>query len=35
MGREGSLIVDEWDQDEMVKRQEELYERLLREKGLR
>ena len=34
MGREGSLAVDEWDQDTMVRKQEELYERLLKEKGL-
>jgi len=34
MGREGNRVVDEWDQDTMVRKQEELYERLLREKGL-
>jgi glycosyltransferase involved in cell wall biosynthesis len=34
MGREGSRVVDEFDQDTMVRRQEELYERLLKEKGL-
>ena len=34
MGRAGSLAVDEWDQDTMVRKQEALYERLLKEKGL-
>ena len=34
MGREGNRVVDEWDQDQMVRKQEELYERLLKEKGL-
>ena len=34
MGREGSQVVDEWDQNIMVRKQEELYMRLLREKGL-
>ncbi len=34
MGREGSRMVDEFDQDTMVRKQEELYERLLKEKGL-
>jgi len=35
MGEEGSASVDEFDRDDMVRRQEELYERLLAEKGLR
>jgi glycosyltransferase involved in cell wall biosynthesis len=34
MGREGNRVVDEWDQDQMVRKQEELYERLLTEKGI-
>ena len=34
MGREGARMVDEWDQDTMVLKQEELYERLLKEKGI-
>lgn len=34
MGREGNRVVDEWDQDQMVRKQEELYERLLKEKGV-
>ena len=34
MGREGNRVVDEFDQDMMVRKQEELYERLLREKGI-
>jgi glycosyltransferase involved in cell wall biosynthesis len=34
MGREGNRAVEEWDQDQMVRKQEELYERLLREKGI-
>ncbi len=34
MGREGNRAVDEFDQDTMVRKQEELYERLLKEKGL-
>jgi len=34
MGREGNRVVDEFDQDTMVRKQEELYERLLKEKGL-
>jgi glycosyltransferase involved in cell wall biosynthesis len=34
MGREGSRVVDEFDQDTMVRKQEELYERLLKEKGI-
>ncbi|MDF1525555.1 MAG: glycosyltransferase family 4 protein [bacterium] len=34
MGREGNRVVDEWDQDQMVRKQEELYERLLREKNI-
>ena len=34
MGREGSRAVDEFDQDTMVRKQEELYERLLKEKGI-
>jgi len=34
MGREGNRVVDQWDQDRMVRKQEELYERLLKEKGL-
>jgi glycosyltransferase involved in cell wall biosynthesis len=34
MGREGNRVVDEFDQDTMVRKQEELYERLLREKGI-
>ena len=33
MGREGNRVVDEFDQDTMVRKQEELYERLLKEKG--
>jgi len=33
MGEEGERVVDEWDQDTMVKKQEELYARLLLEKG--
>ena len=35
MGLRGSEAVEEWDQDTMVRQQEELYERLLEEKGLR
>lgn len=35
MGMKGSQVVDEWDQDTMVRKHEELYERLLREKGLK
>jgi len=34
MGREGNRVVDEFDQDTMVRKQEELYERLLKEKGI-
>jgi glycosyltransferase involved in cell wall biosynthesis len=34
MGREGSQVVEEWDQVTMVRKQEELYVRLLKEKGL-
>ena len=34
MGREGNQLVQEWDQDVMVRKQEELYERLLKEKRL-
>ncbi|UCF88153.1 MAG: glycosyltransferase family 4 protein [bacterium] len=34
MGREGARVVDEFDQDTMVRKQEELYARLLEEKGL-
>jgi glycosyltransferase involved in cell wall biosynthesis len=34
MGRKASLAVAEFDQELMVRQQEELYERLLREKGL-
>lgn len=34
MGQEGAKAVDEWDQDMMVRKQEELYERLLKEKAL-
>lgn len=34
MGREGNRVVDEWDQDTMVSKQEELYERILKEKGI-
>ena len=34
MGREGNRVVDEWDQDQMVRKQEELYEQLLREKNI-
>jgi glycosyltransferase involved in cell wall biosynthesis len=34
MGQEGERSVDEWDQDEMVRKQEELYTRLLKEKGI-
>ena len=34
MGQEGSRVVDEFDQDTMVRKQEELYERLLKEKGI-
>lgn len=34
MGRRGSETVSEWDQETMVRKQEELYERLLGEKGL-
>lgn len=35
MGLRGSEAVDEWDQDTMVKQQEDLYERLLKEKGIK
>ena len=35
MGEEGRKVVDQWDQDTMVRQQEELYERLMEEKGLR
>jgi glycosyltransferase involved in cell wall biosynthesis len=35
MGQRGSETVDEWDQDTMVRKQEELYEKLLAEKGVR
>ncbi|UCG39398.1 MAG: glycosyltransferase family 4 protein [bacterium] len=34
MGREGARTVDEFDENTMVRRQEELYGRLLEEKGL-
>lgn len=34
MGREGNRVVGEFDQDTMVRKQEDLYERLLKEKGL-
>lgn len=35
MGLKGSETVQEWNQDAMVRQQEELYERLLAEKGLK
>lgn len=34
MGEEGSRSVEEFDRDAMVRKQEDLYERLLREKGM-